>query len=309
VNIFVAGASSFLGERVLEELIRSGHTVTAHVHRNTSQQMLAKKYPGISLVQCDLSSSEQVRGIIKSDMDAVMWFPGLLRDPDGKSFERVHIEATRNLISEFKQTTSAGKRWIHCSALGTGPLRAEKYFTTKWRAEELVRSSGFEYTILKPSLIFDDRPRWQHNFVTGIARTIRLSPFIPSVGTGNYLMQPVSVDDIVQTIMQSLAKPETIGKTYELGGPDKLTFDELSLIIARAMGAKKLLIHFPFWLIMPVVRILERIPSFLVSTEVVKVSTSGWDVRDPAREKEWQESFDLPMKRFTVESVRKFLGE
>ncbi|MDP4200031.1 MAG: NAD(P)H-binding protein [Bacteroidota bacterium] len=305
MKIFVAGASGFIGERVLDDLLRTGHDVTAHVHSDASLRALQREHPDLHMVKVDLSKEKEVHGIIAHGTEAVIYLPGVLRESKGLTFEGLHVDGVRNLLAEAKM--AGVRRWIQMSALGVEPHSNIRYYDTKWRAEVMVRASGLAWTILRPSLIFDDRPRRQHNFVSEVAKAIRMAPFVPILGRGDFLMQPVSVDDVSQTIIQSLTKPETIDKTFELGGPEKLTYKEIVLRIACAMGSKKRAAHIPMWLILGAAQLLQRFSWFPITVDELTMLTAGNYIRDAGCERDWRATFELPMKRFDEAAISKLL--
>lgn len=310
MKIFLAGASGFVGERVLNDLLSAGHEVTALVHSarslmddRSSTEEIVRANPNVKAVTGDVTSAEEMLRAVPTGTQAIIYLPGLLREfpRKGVTFRAVHVHGVRNLLAAAPQVGAV--RWIQMSALGAEPNASTKYYRTKWEAEELIRASGLDWTILRPSLIFDDRPRHQHNFVDEIAKAIRMAPFLPILGNGQFLLQPVSIDDISQTILQSLSKPETIGKIYEIGGPDKLTYRQVVLTIARAMGAKKPMIKIPLWTIMSVARLLGRFPWFPITLDEIVMLRDGNYIHDPNEERKWHETFDLPMKQFIAAST------
>ena len=299
VNIFLPGASGFVGQRVLNDLLSAGHTVTALVHSARSKSRLASHYPGLSIAPGDVSHADEILRALPAGTEAVVYLPGLLREFPNKgiTFRKVHVEGVQNVLSAAKQ--QGVRRWIELSALGAGPNPSTAYYRTKLEAEELVRSSGLDWTILRPSLIFDDRPRSEHNFVGEVARAIRIAPFIPILGSGAFRLQPISLDDVSQAIVQALAEPETFGNIYKLGGPETLTYREVVLWIADAMGSKKAAIQIPLWEILAMARRLDRFTWFPISTDEITMLRNGNYVHDPADNQKVRETFDLPMKRFS----------
>ncbi|HET6400332.1 MAG TPA: NAD(P)H-binding protein [Candidatus Kapabacteria bacterium] len=308
MKIFLAGATGFVGERVLNDLLSAGHEVTALVHSAHSLEEIVRTNPNVKAVTGDVANAEAMLRAMPTGINAVIYLPGVLRESPrkGSTFQAVHVEGVRNVLAAAKAI--GARRWIQMSALGARPNTSTQYYRTKWEAEELVRaddrsSSGLEWTILRPSLIFDDRPRRQHNFVDEIAKAIRMAPFVPILGSGTFLFQPVSADDVSQTIVQSLAKPETVGALYEIGGPEKLTYRKLILSIARAMGTKKPAIKIPLWAILPPARLLGHFSWFPISFDEILMLRNGNYVRDPEEDRKWRETFDLPLKGFS-ESVQ-----
>jgi uncharacterized protein YbjT (DUF2867 family) len=298
MRIFLTGASGFVGSRVLDDLLAAGHTVTALVHSRRSKEKLLSRHPDLPVILGDVSNSEKMIRDLPKGTETVIFLPGLLREVPSKgiTFPAVHVEGVRNVLAAAKE--AGVRRWIEISALGAAPSGSTKYFRTKYDAEELVRASGLAWTILRPSLIFDCRLRGEHNFVDEVAKAIRMAPFVPVLGSGSYILQPVSLDDVSEAILQSLTKPETIGKTYELGGPEQLTYREVVTTIARAMNSKKPAIRVPLWLIMSIARLMDRFSWFPITADEIEMLRNGNYVRNPAKEREARETFKLPMKRF-----------
>ena len=316
MNVFLAGAAGYVGSRVLDDLLVAGHSVSALAHSERSRASILRKHPEVTVVIGDVGNAEAMQRAMPTGLEAIIYLPGLLREFPGKgiTFQSAHVEGTKNLLNAWSGASSpalpANKkqpqplRWIEMSALGTGPNASTAYYKTKWEAEQHIRSSDTDWTILRPSVIFDDRPSDRKNFVGEIAKIIRVSPFIPILGNGEYRMQPVSVADVSQTIVQCLAKPETIGKTYEIGGPEKLTYKEIVTIIADAMGKRKPSLHIPFVLAETASRVLGGFAFFPFTLDQLTMLKEENIVRDAAREREWRETFVLTGKRFG-ESVRK----
>src|SRR5439155_23279901 len=94
------------------------------------------------------------------------------------------------------------------------------------------------------------------------------------------------------------SKPETIGKTYEIGGPEKLTYLEIVRTIAREMNVKKPRLHLPMWLCEWLAFLFQTFAWFPFTVDQLVMLKEENIVKDPAKEQEWRETFDLPMKRF-----------
>ncbi len=308
MNIFLAGASGFVGARVLNDLQNTGHKVVALAHSDHSLMEIADAYPNVTVVRGDVSRRDDMLRAVPNGTEAIVYLPGVLREFPGKSitYRAVHVEGVRNVLAAAKQVGAT--RWIQMSALGATTNSSTDYYTTKWEAEALVRTSGLDWTILRPSLIFDDRPRHEHNFVQEIVKAIRMAPFVPILGDGEFLFQPVSVDDVSHIIVRSLVKSEAIGKIHEIGGPETLSYRELVTIIAHVMGTKKPKIKIPFPLITSLARLLGRFSWFPITEDEITMLRDGNYVRDPKENQHWGEAFDMPMKRFS-ESVAKSLSE
>jgi NADH dehydrogenase len=139
------------------------------------------------------------------------------------------------------------------SALGTRANAVSTYHRTKWKAEEYVRASGLEWTILRPSLIHGPG-----GFMKKEAQWARKAapPFIgmPYFGRGLFglggagLLQPLYVEDVARAFVDSLSNPQTIQKTYDLAGPDRLTWPQLHQAAAEIIvGKRRLNAPLPAW--------------------------------------------------------------
>ncbi len=140
----------------------------------------------------------------------------------GQTFRGIHVRGTQAVVDATRQ---AGiKRLIHMSALGTRADAVSKYHQTKWAAEECVRASGLDWTILRPSLIHGPNGEFMQlmkRLVCGLA-----PPIIPYFGDGRAKVQPVSVEDVARCCVESLLRVETVGEVIPLGGPEAYSWVE-----------------------------------------------------------------------------------
>ena len=153
----------------------------------------------------------------------------------GKTFRRIHVTGTRRIVEAAQR---AGiERFVHMSALGSVPDAVSPYHKSKWEGEELVRLSGLDVTIFRPSLIHGP-----HGEFTRLLRRFtcgRVPPATPYFGTGRARVQPVSVKDVAYCLVESLYRPKTQGQAFSLGGPRTSTWVELYEACRRIMpGAR-----------------------------------------------------------------------
>lgn len=248
--ILVTGATGFLG----------GHLVRKLMEKKVEVRILARPTSKVSLLkEAGVSSCEgnitDVRSLEKAaeGVDAVVHLVGIIQERAGSTFEAIHSHGTRNLVEACVER--GAKRFIYVSALGTGPKAFTRYHLTKWDAEEAVRKSGMEYTILRPSVIFGRGD----GFTNGLAALIRRSPVIPVIGDGRYKLQPISVRTVVSALVQSLESDRALNKVLEMGGPQQLEFTEILDIIADAIGLKKLKVRLPSIPVRLLVRFMEKV--------------------------------------------------
>ena len=191
-------------------------------------------------------------------------------------------------------------RYLQMSALGTRPDAVSGYHRTKWRAEESVCSSGLEWTIFRPSLIFGP----QDAFVNMLADNLRLTPVMPVIGSGTYRLQPIHGDDVARCFVQSLEQPETIGQTYGLCGGDRLSYMELLDAIAEALGRRHpFKPHAPLGLMKRIIPIMQRIPQFPITMDQLQML-----LEESICDGSWQQTFRFEPRPFR-DGIREYLGK
>jgi NADH dehydrogenase len=240
VKVLVTGGTGFVGTSVVNRLLQRGHAVAvlARDPRKTRNRYnhAVETVPGDVLDPASLAAAAAGR-------DAVVHLVGIINEKGERTFDRMHREATENVIAAAK--LAGVRRYLHMSAMGSTEDSPSAYGRTKAAAEKAVRASGLDWTIFRPSIIFGPGD----GFVGLLAPIVRSNPgFIPVIGPGTTRFMPVAVSDVARVFADSLEKPETIGKTFEVGGPQVLAFNDIYREIAAAVGKPgKRLVHFPLW--------------------------------------------------------------
>ncbi len=221
MKVFVTGATGFVGQEVVRQVHEAGHTIRilARDPKSAPVQELVSRY-GVEVHAGNILDAATLAGGL-ADVTAVIHLVGIISEAGKSTFERVHTEGTRNAVMAAQQ--AGVKRWIHMSALGTRPNAASRYHQSKWAAEEIVRRSGLEFTIFRPSLIYGPRDE----FVRLFARIIRLSPVVPVMGSAHARFQPVPVETVGAAFARALGEPRSIGQAYDLCGTEALTLPEI----------------------------------------------------------------------------------
>ena len=199
-------------------------------------------------------------------VQAVVHLVGIIRPTRGASFDRIHREGTANVVSA---AVEAGVReCVYVSAMGAMADPSYPYFNSKHQAELEVKNSGVPFTILRPSVLFGKGDE----FLTSLAALIRLGPLTPVIGAGKNRMQPVAADDVARCAAHAVGDSTLKGKTINLGGPHRLSYDDLMDEVALAMDRRCRRVHIPKVLAWPAVAIMERIlPSPPVTTDQLRM--------------------------------------
>jgi len=242
VNVFVTGATGFVGREILQQLRAAGHAIRILTRAPDSPQVTELvKCPRVEVRAGDVLDGASLEGEL-AGVDAVIHLVGIISEIGRNTFENVHTRGTENAVNAAK---GAGvKRFVHMSALGTRANAVSRYHQSKWAGEEAVRRSGLAHTIFRPSIIYGPND----GFVNLFARMSRFSPMVPVMGTGRSKFQPVPVEDVAACFVRALEEPRSIGRTYDVCGPEVLTLEQIVNLVLEATGRKRWKAHVPWWL-------------------------------------------------------------
>ncbi len=234
-NILVIGGSGFIGSRLVNLLSLDNHSVTVPTrHRQRARHLV--QLPLVDVVEADVHD-DAVLGRLVAGCDAVVNLVGILQGrrgrPYGRDFARAHVDLPRRIAAACAQ--AGVQRLVHLSALGADPKGPSMYLRSKGDGEAALRAQpGLALTILRPSVVFGPQDRFLNTF----ARLQRLFPVVPLAGAGTRFA-PVYVGDVAAALAHSVAGPQasdTVGRTYELCGPDTFTLAELVRLAGRWAG-------------------------------------------------------------------------
>jgi NADH dehydrogenase len=170
----------------------------------------------------------------------------------------VNREGTRHLITRCRERQA--KKFLHVSTIAASyPDKAHYHYAqSKLEAEEVVIKSGLEYAIVRPTIVLGrESLGWQ-----SLARLARLR-WVPVFGDGSARIQPIDVDDLVDALIAIIEKEDFHNESFELGGPDVLTIEELLKKIHRLYRHDEpKVIHLPY---QPVRRLLSWAETYLSS--------------------------------------------
>ena len=248
--LLVTGGTGFVGNHLIRRMRQEGIPVRAIV-RNLDKARALKDL-GVDVVKGDVSDAASLEKATIG-VERVVHLVGIIQEAAGATFQSVHVDGTRNLLEAARK--SGVRHFFYQSALGTRPNAKSGYHQTKWAAEELVRASGISCTILRPSLIYGPGDQ----FTIRLSEMIRLSPVLPIIGSGKSKVQPIFIDDVVTCIVKAMTSDCCLNEIYEIGGPDQLTYEEVTVAIADAMGVKRPSLHLPLFFMKSMATVLKAV--------------------------------------------------
>jgi nucleoside-diphosphate-sugar epimerase len=238
MKIFVTGATGFTGSRVVPLLFKNGYEVRSLYRASSDRSHLPQ--PEIEWALGDVSDSHSLASAMQGT-DALVNIASL-----GFGHADSIVTAAKN----------AGiKRVVFISTTAIFTQLNAKSKAVRMAAERAIETSGLDYTILRPTMIYGsprDRNMWR------LIRFMRISPIVPIFGDGKYLQQPIYVDDVPQAVVSCLSNDKTIGKSYNIAGKHPLTYNEVIDTIARQMNKRVWKPHIPSKPLVSLLRLFER---------------------------------------------------
>jgi NADH dehydrogenase len=284
VKILVTGGTGFVGGHVVHALRAQDRPVRALVRDPRKGATLAGW--GCELVSGDVTDPQSLRAAIEGCQVVVHLVA--IRRGRPQDFERVMTQPTRELAAAARDAGVG--RFILMSALGTSEQTAGviPYFRAKWQLEQIVRDSGLEHVIFRPSFIFGKDGGALPLFI----RQVRYSPVTPVIGSGLHKVQPIWADDVAAYFAAAVEKPEAANRIFELGGPDVVTWNELYERIAKVLHKRRRRLNIPSGLLREFAGLTERLPGAPVTRDEIAMIEIGDNVvHDPSA----VETFQLPL--------------
>jgi NADH dehydrogenase len=240
-RVLVLGGSGFVGRHVCEQLARLGWHITVPTRRAVNAASV-QSLPGLTAIEASVHKEADLARLMPGH-DAVVNLVAVLHGSEER-FENVHVGLPGKIASAMKK--AGVQRLVHVSALGADPQGPSMYQRSKARGETVLHNAGLQLTILRPSVIFGAEDKFLNLF----ADLQSVAPFMPLAGSGTRF-QPVWVADVARAVAVCLQKPDTIGQTYEVCGPDVLTLGELVKLAGQWAGVNqgkgRPVIGLPMW--------------------------------------------------------------
>jgi NADH dehydrogenase len=233
--VTVFGGAGFIGRYVCEFLFRSGVRVrvASRDPRNDYFLQPLAQVGQFGFEKADITNPHSVRNAVKS-ATAVVNLCGVF----GRAMHKVHVEGARNVAEAAREAGSAAL--VQVSAIGASPSAQSSYGRTTGEGEEAVRAAFPGATIVRPSLVFGPEDALTNRF----AAMARL-PFLPVIA-GKRNFQPVYVRDLAKAIAMAALDPVRFGgKTFEIGGPTRMSMIELHHAIFEITGQDPEIVHTP----------------------------------------------------------------
>jgi nucleoside-diphosphate-sugar epimerase len=252
--IFVTGATGFTGLRVVPLLLKNGFEVRCLYRASSDRSSLSDS--NIEWVLGDVSDSQSLTSAMQG-ADVLV------------NIASLGFGHADSIISTAKNAGIKRAVFISTTAIFT-QLNA-KSKKVRVAAELAIETSGLKYTILRPTMIYGsprDRNMWR------LIRFMKYSPIVPIFGDGEYLQQPIYMDDVAQAVVSCLSNEKTIGKCYNIAGKHALIYNEVIDTIAKAMNKRVWKVHIPSKPVVSLLGLFERmhVPFPIKAEQVLRLN-------------------------------------
>jgi uncharacterized protein YbjT (DUF2867 family) len=251
--ILVTGGSGYIGSHIVRKLAGAGRPVKVMVH-NRLRAEEEGRLSGLEVqwVEGDVTKPETLQKAFEG-ITVVVHTVAIAIEKGGRTYETINYQGTVNVVEACK---AAGvRRLISMSQMGAQSSLPYRFLASKGKAQEYVAASGLDWTAFRPTVVWGPEDEFANTF----AKLAKITPLIYPIVDKKARFQPVWVEDLATAVVKAIDDPLTIGKEYELGGPEILTLEEIERRALQAVGAKRAFIPFPRPMLTFIVAVMEAL--------------------------------------------------
>jgi NADH dehydrogenase len=299
MRIVVTGGSGFIGREVVGRLLDSG---TDQIVVTSRDPAAAPDWGGrVERVQAFAGDAVSLgRAFTKAEVVVhAIQFPNHPVEDRRRGRTYLEVDGKGTAVAAQVAKAVGVRRFVYLSGAGAGQGRPQPWFQAKDRAEAAIRATGMEFVLLRPSWIYGQGDRSMNRFVA----FCRYLPVVPIIGDGRTAVDPIWVKDVARCVAESVRRGDAAGRALELGGPDRLSMDEIVRTIQKVLGKRRPLLHHPVPLMKLLVLPMQLLPQPMLSPGAIDFVTQ----EVPLDPKPAMEYFGFPVKRLE-EGLREYLG-
>lgn len=286
-RVLVLGANGFIGSHVAAALSAAGWTVRAGARRPAEAARRAPQHEWAAVDFRALHDPSDWKPLLEG-VQAVVNCVGVLQDGGGDDTRAAHVDGPRALVAACE--VAGVRRLVHLSAVGADAAAGTAYARTKAETERLVRASRLDWTILRPSLVLG-RGAFGG---TGLIRALAAFPgLIPIVG-GAQVVRPVAMDDLTAAVAAALERPQAVGRSFDVAGPQRLSLAELLRLYRGWLGLPAApVLRVPRPIAAPVLVLGDLLARMGWFSPLTSTSMRQLDHDVAGREDDWQEALGV----------------
>ena len=275
MKVAITGGTGFAGRHVARALIDEGHEVVLIARGVDHRDESIRNAPRVRFVAASADDEEALASAF-AGCDSVAHFAGINRQIGRQTYARVHVAGTRAVVAAAKR--AGVRKIVNLSFLRARPNCGSDYHESKWAAEELVRDSGLDYTVLKASVLYG---RGDH-MLEHLTRAFFTFPVFPLVGLRDRTMRPTLIHDLIRIATAALVDGRLTRQTVTVVGPEEMTLGEAVRRVAHASGRAPIFVRLPVFAHYAFAWCFERLMTVpLVSIAQVRILSESVSVASP----------------------------
>jgi uncharacterized protein YbjT (DUF2867 family) len=256
MRIVVTGGTGFIGREIVRQLLASGEHEVAVTTRDPGRDPFGGRVGLVQAFAGDAVSLGKAFTGAEAVVHAIQFPNHPVEDPSkGRTYLEVDGRGTQVAAAVARKL--GVRRFVYLSGAGAGQGRPQPWFKAKDLGEAAIREAGMEHVFLRPSWIYGPGDRSMNRFVF----FCRYLPVVPVIGDGRAAVRPISVKDVARCVAESVRREDAKDKAFELGGPERLTMDEIIRTVQRVLGKRRPLLHHPPRLMKLLARPMALLPN------------------------------------------------
>ena len=301
MKIAITGGTGFVGSHFAKRMLAEGHEIVLISRSEKRPDGEGNDSARVTRAASDLSDVDVLAAAF-AGCEAVAHCAGINREIGSQSYQRIHVDGTRNVVEAAKR---AGVRRIALmSFLRARPNCGSLYHESKWAAEEIVRQSGLDYTIVKAGMVYG---RGDH-MLDHLSHAFHTLPLLATVGFRQKAIRPLAVEDLMNVLDAALVNGRLARQTIAITGAEELYLSDAARRVAEVLGRRIWIFPAPLWFHYGMAQVCEltmKVP--LVARAQVRILSEG--VVEPAMPCDPLPADLLPARRLTAEQIRSGLPE
>lgn len=276
-RILLPGGAGLVGQNLIPRLKARGYTNLVVIDKHTANlATLARLHPDITVIAADLAEEGPWQDLFAGAHSVVM-LQAQIGGPTIDPFQRNNVVSTRNVLHAMRAHNV--NHLVHISSSVVESVADDFYTATKREQEQVVRASGLDAVILRPTLMFG----WfDRKHLGWLSRFMKSVPVFPIPGSGRFMRQPLYVGDFCDIIISCIANRRK-GETFNISGRDRIDYIDMIRAIKRAVGAKAMIVRIPysvFYALLWTWALFDRNPPFTTQQLAALVAGDEFEVID-----------------------------
>jgi len=238
MRIVITGGTGFIGGHLARNLIQKGHKVNIISRGADKRDTSIKSLAGATFFPIGINDVDKLAEAF-SGCDGVAHCAGINREIGTQTYQKVHIEGTQNVVDAARLAKVS--KVLLISFLNARPNCGSAYHESKWEAEQIVRNSGLDHTVIKNGITYG----LGDHMLDHLSHAIYSFPLLALVGFKEKTIRPTTVEDLVRVMEASLIEGRISKKTVSVMGPDEFILSDVVNLVAKVINKKLLIFPMP----------------------------------------------------------------